>query len=356
MSDTVTYFSRFCIDLTEVCNLRCRHCLLDIEENQKLTLDWPIIQRIIKDAAMMGDVKEIAFVGGEPFLEFDTLVRSVNLCNTLGIRPSVVTNGFWAISEKEAKYILSSLGGLWNLCVSTDIFHQEFVPIERIRNVILSCHDLGIECHVYVSHLNNPENEIKLIISQLEGLDGLFELKQQPVIFIGRAEKEIDIKTIFKYDPRRKSCDCIDSPLVTCNGNVIACCGAAITWPDGHPLQLGNIHNQNLIEIRRAAELNPILHAIRLEGPEKLIQLVQEQAHKEGSVFIPPPINQVTDLCSLCKYIIADQYNFHLLLRAMSDPEVLHSIAVGYLIKYSDIGLLLREVELSEKNIESSGG
>lgn len=336
-----TYFSNICIDLTERCNIRCRHCILDVNEPGKPP-GWAVIERLITEAADLQEIQEIAFVGGEPFLEYQTLVKSVALCRRKGLRSSVVTNGSWAKNADAAKKMLGELDGLTTLSVSTDRFHQEFVPVENIKNVIVSCHELGIECHVYISHLNHPESEVEAVKNQLAGLEKYYRVNQQPVLYMGRAAKELDRESIFTYDPGGKMCYCIDSPLIRCDGDVIACCGAAIVWPRDNPLRIGNIHNQTLGEIRRDARLNPVIHALRVGGPDLLVRLVREQADKEDVLFTPPP-NQIRDLCSLCGYIFTNPEYSCLLQRAVSDPAVSHRIAVDCLIEFAEIDLLLEE-------------
>lgn len=100
------------------------------------------------------------FTGGEAFLEYDILVENIALCEELGLEQSVITNGFWALDSHITKQKLKKLKGLRTVNVSTDFFHQEFVPVDRIRNIILSCHELGIECIVRISYLNDPASEI----------------------------------------------------------------------------------------------------------------------------------------------------------------------------------------------------
>ncbi len=102
----------------------------------------------------------------------NNLVESIALCEELGLESSVVTNGFWALNSYISKQKLKKLKGLRTLNISTDSFHQEFVPVDRIRNIIQSCHELGIKCVVRISYLNDPVSEIKIIKKQLTGLDG----------------------------------------------------------------------------------------------------------------------------------------------------------------------------------------
>jgi len=178
-------------------------------------------------------------------------------------------------------------------------------------------------------------------------MEGLYELKHQPVQFLGRATTQIDINSIYSYDPRGKICYSADNPSVNSNGNVLACCGGAIIWPGNHPLIVGNIHYQTLGEIRKAADLNPIIHVLRLWGPNELVHLVQKQAEKEGCPFTLPPMDEIRDLCSLCKYIVGNLNHAELLQRAVRDPEVYHDIAAARLIELGEVNMFLEEGKLN---------
>lgn len=312
-------------------------------ENDPAELGWPVIRRLIGEAAALGDIKEIGFVGGEPFLELDTLMRAVKLCSASGLRASVVTNGFWADNVQNAENILEKLRGLTNLSVSTDSFHQEFIPVDRIRAVISACRTWEIDCDVYLSHLNDPVLEATRIKEQLAGMEGLYTLKMQPVISLGRAAMQIDKNSLYTYDPHGMCCPCVDSPMVSSNGNVVACCGGATVWPSPHPLILGNIHRQTLGEIRRTAILNPVVHILRLRGPGELVRLVRNKAEKEGNGFVPPPSGEIRDICSLCNYIVTDPNYAGLLQRAVWEPEAYHEIAAACLMECAEIALLREE-------------
>jgi organic radical activating enzyme len=343
MDDRKNYFSEFGIILTEKCNIKCKHCIFNCHPDTKTELNWLVIERIIKEAAATKSITNINFTGGEPFLELDTLVNAVNLCNTLGLKSSVVTNGFWAVSENVAKHILKKLNGLVVLNVSTDSFHQEFISIDRIRNVILSGYELGIDIYVRISYLNDPVSEIEYIKKQLIQVEGLYKISQQPVVSIGRAASNIDKNSIFSYDPTGIFCRGIDTPLIVSNGDVLACCSHVLSDLDDHPLLLGNIYNQSLEEIKNAADINPVIHALRLWGPSELVHLVQEQAKKDGCLFIPPLKDEVHNLCSLCKYIVNNQNYIKMLMHAIQDPDVLHEIAVGRLMELGEVSMILKE-------------
>lgn len=59
----------------------------------------------------------------------------------------MVTNAFWAYSLKAAEEKLKRLkeAGLHLINISIDKFHQEFVPIQWVRNAIDAAKSLGIE-------------------------------------------------------------------------------------------------------------------------------------------------------------------------------------------------------------------
>jgi radical SAM protein with 4Fe4S-binding SPASM domain len=61
---------RVSLDLTSVCNLRCRHCRHGTLPGPEIRLDFDQIRRIVDDAAQMG-VFRLTFSGGEPTLRAD---------------------------------------------------------------------------------------------------------------------------------------------------------------------------------------------------------------------------------------------------------------------------------------------
>jgi len=83
-----------------LCNLRCRHCLVDSSPDNKSMafLEPERIREVLGEAASRG-VKEIYFTGGEPFLHRD---MAAILADSLRVAPtSVLTNGT-LITEKLA--------------------------------------------------------------------------------------------------------------------------------------------------------------------------------------------------------------------------------------------------------------
>lgn len=78
------------VELTSACNLRCRHCY-NASGCKSVELDYRILSRVIRQMAK-DNVKNIALSGGEPIL-YSHFWDVLDLCASLNIRTSVITNG-----------------------------------------------------------------------------------------------------------------------------------------------------------------------------------------------------------------------------------------------------------------------
>jgi pyruvate-formate lyase-activating enzyme len=334
-----SFFSNIEIVVTSRCNIKCRHCIYDCQPFSTEQLSKSAIENLIKQAAKLNSLRSVIFTGGEAFLEYDILVENIALCEELGLESSVVTNGFWALDTHITNQKLKKLKGLRTLNVSTDSFHQEFVSVDRIRNVIQSCHELGIECIVRVSYLNDPASEIEIIKKQLKGLDGLYTIFAIPVAPFGRAATLIDTLLIYEYDPNGIPCCGADCPVIDANGDVKFCPGGLFSHQGNSLLKVGNIFKETLETIKKSANLNPIVQMLRLRGPSGLAHLVRNQAIKERVPSLPQ-MEEMRDLCSLCKYVITDSNNAKLLQRAVKNPEICQEIALARFQEFGEISIL----------------
>jgi len=327
------YLSELAISLTNKCNIQCRHCFFGCSPLRSRDLSWEVIERVINEASRLDHIRTIGFTGGEPFLNRNKLTRAVQLCTGLGIESTVISNGFWALSIGKAVEVLKELPGLRRLGLSTDSFHQEFIPIDIIRNAICASAQLGIECTIRISHLKNPVSEIERIHQQLNEVEGLYKTQYQPVQSAGRAAKTIEASSIYQYDVAKAICFTADVPLIGVDGDVAACCGPAATWGNNHLLYLGNVFKDSLGDMLRYADYNPILHALRLWGPSALYRFAQEQAEKEESELTIP--SSMNSSCLLCKYMVSDPTASTLLRRSIRTANVSREIA---LTRLADLG------------------
>jgi radical SAM protein with 4Fe4S-binding SPASM domain len=79
------------IELTDRCNLRCKHCYLSAGAGGQLTLDPELVRTILVDFVAIGGYS-VAFSGGEPLLVSGWTSIVAN-SRSLGLATTVVTNG-----------------------------------------------------------------------------------------------------------------------------------------------------------------------------------------------------------------------------------------------------------------------
>ncbi len=273
-------------------------------------------------------------------LHVKRLRHLTSLCKELGLEATVMTNGYWATSREKARKVLESLC-LTGIGLSTDSFHQEFLPIERIRFAIEAAWDLDLHCAVRVCHLEDPGTEVEAIRRQLAVVSGKYHLEHQPVQPYGRARHEVEDETIFRYDTTRAICRSADSPAVNVRGEVTACCGATSYWQGDHLLKFGNIRKDSIEEVMARADRSVALHVLRLWGPGALLELVRQQAELEG-VTLSGANPKDNDICSLCGWLICDPVRSRLLETAAADPAVIRRIAFDRMEQLGETSMMLQ--------------
>ncbi len=133
------------------CNSRCRHCIYG--SSQKWSSDWIteddleiILSRLagkirpsLWGPESVGLNEGLHFTGGEPFLNFELLLKAVRIASELRI-PSlfVETNCYWAEDDKKTREMLMLLksSGLHGIMISVNPFYLEYVPFERTERAI----------------------------------------------------------------------------------------------------------------------------------------------------------------------------------------------------------------------------
>lgn len=111
--------------LTYACNLECDHCFLYCGPRAAGTFTVDQIRETLREARKIGSVEWIYFEGGEPFLYYPLMLEGIKLARDLGFRTGVVTNAYWATSERDAELWLRPFWelGVSDLSISDDSFH-----------------------------------------------------------------------------------------------------------------------------------------------------------------------------------------------------------------------------------------
>ena len=197
--------------LSYMCSSECRHCMYACSPRWRA--DWigeKDLERILTQlsetiqpsrlgARYVGLNHGLHFTGGEPFLNFELLVRAVEKAHELRI-PSIFveTNSFWCFNDRQTRDRLERLrnAGLHGLLVSVNPFILEEVPFERTERAInFGRKVFGSNAMVYQETFLNQfrSHQLKGTLQferylQLFGPDGFSRAELLP---LGRANYEL---------------------------------------------------------------------------------------------------------------------------------------------------------------------
>ncbi len=103
---------------------------------------------IIDQVYSFGKLRQVIFTGGEPFLLGKDLLHCVEYSAKKGLATRIVTNAFWAKTLDSAREMIKTYkeAGLSEINLSCDDYHQEFIPVERIKYANEACLELNLPC------------------------------------------------------------------------------------------------------------------------------------------------------------------------------------------------------------------
>jgi MoaA/NifB/PqqE/SkfB family radical SAM enzyme len=312
--------------MTYKCQVQCPHCIIQAgpHRTEEISLedayDW--IRQI--SAYRFGFIKVLSLTGGEPFFNIQRLKLISDYAKEQDLYVSAVTNGYWASTLEKAIQILDSLPSLMMLQISTDKYHQQSIPFERVKNAMLACNQCNIPYTISICTENENDPEYQ------ETLNNVSDFVDPQVIFTAitfKAGRALQLDTTQNYDTSRtppvSSCGAGGAPIVFPNGKIMACIGPIIDLKTPHPLILGNLKQNSLEEILDQAELNVVLHAIRIWGPKFLIKLVRE-AGLESEL----PKTYIKDsVCHACYELMANPQIVDFLMDLQNDSELVRKVA-----------------------------
>jgi hypothetical protein len=149
------------------------------------------------------------FTGGEPFLNFNLLLKGVRIAHELGIPSTFVeTNSFWCTDDRNTREKLAQLkeSGLNGFLISVNPFITETVPFERtVRAIRISREIFGANLMVYQEafHRQFKELDVKSTISFEEYLQkvGLSGMGLAELLPLGRTNYKL--KDLYRKYPAK---------------------------------------------------------------------------------------------------------------------------------------------------------
>lgn len=274
-------FYEMSFELTNKCNLSCRHCLRD-KVDMKSYISLELFDKILKQAKSY-NLKHIAFTGGEPTLhpQFDKIIDTVV---RYGYTYHFVTNAWnfpsvWkTLNDPESPGRLGKLSGISiSLDGATDETHDYIRGKGSFRKImqaisILKVKGIDISVQITVNKKNFDDIEKMAVLASELGLKRLFyaHLEPTPLAFeqdlvlspeqYREAEQRVEkLKSIMKIDINFSlghhepvlfyQCRALTmySPNIDYKGRLTFCC--QISGYTGSPDELDIIADLNTVSL-----------------------------------------------------------------------------------------------------------
>lgn len=316
--------------LTYHCQAACAHCILRAGPQRRERVSLEDARRWIREIASYrdGHVIVLSLTGGEPFSDLDHLRSVMELATDASLHLSVVTNGFWGVSRQRARNVLESLPRIGFLSISTDVYHQSFVPFERVENVIHACKDRGVPYYISIVTESEDSADYQRIRAAVLETTAPDAIRTGVTFPVGRAEQIRDqLRYPLTKDPPREACQASSSPCIFPDGRVYGCIGPLLELRGAHPLLVGNVREHSVAEVFDAAEINVVLHALRLWGPSRLVAMLR------GTPLASRlPVKYVAgSVCNACHALFADDALRGRLMALQDDAEFRRFVAYARL-------------------------
>lgn len=281
--------------VTNACNLKCKHCMLDSGKKVPHELTTEEGKRLINDAAKLGAVK-FAFTGGEPLMRPD-IFELIDYAQSTDVQVCMATNG--TLMDDEMARRLSETG-LYSFGMSIDGVgkkHDDFRGQEGTFDLAMRGFEaarragLRFQFHTTVGKYNI--DDMPQLVDLADELE-IYRIYLVHLVTIGRGVNEPDIdkeesKWLFDFIiERQKTTNVWLKPI--CNPQFwiylkskmdfdfdITGCTAGITrfhiFPNGDvtpcaylPVVAGNVREQSFYEIYKNSEVFKNLRERNLKG------------------------------------------------------------------------------------------
>lgn len=165
------------IHMTYQCTAACDHCRFKCTTDSAPVIDFDMAMRCVTELKRLNNLDLVVLLGGEPGLFPDLTHALTSAIRQLNIAVRIETNASYAISEERAYTFLQPLYALdASVMFSLDAFHEDFIPLSRIKHAVQVSNDAGGEYCLEMPYLDMSRREHPLD-QRTDTL--LTELKQQ---------------------------------------------------------------------------------------------------------------------------------------------------------------------------------
>jgi hypothetical protein len=281
--------------LTYHCNIACRHCYNNSGphlKKQRIALE-PMLA-IIAQMPSIG-VGHLNLTGGEPFLypeDLAAMIAAGRASGLLGIR--INTNGYWATTDERARQTLERLSRAGfmrehgdHLKISAGIYHQEFIPFDRVLTLARSYHAMfGRRLRIDFETASGDSEAARQVRDQINdaGLSERVRLVFRGVELLGRAQELQDIAT----HPIASACHAIDEIVFDPDGSARPCCGLN---NENQGVIIGKLKAHTLQDLVKRMQNDPILQFLAKNPMRGIFQYLEKSENPNG----------YSGICHLCQ-------------------------------------------------------
>lgn len=276
------------IILTYKCSIACRHCCFACSPNKPdVFISKDDAVEYLREFWQLDRVIHIA--GGEPFTFYERLLEIVQEASRLGVPPHFVeTNASWCVSDEltEKRYQELKSAGLLGIYISADMYHQEFVPSDRVRRGIRIALEIFGSENVAAASADSDFEALAEITTDEERLRE--RVLSGPPVLVGRAARSLahylDKRPIQELDLHspwgtyRTSWDFNWEIHVDPYGNVQTNCGVVLFNAQKHPLAAYFLSG-------KFKEDNPIAKVLCEQGVWGLLKLAEEHGYQRKDSY-----------------------------------------------------------------------
>jgi hypothetical protein len=293
--------------VTYRCISHCKHCQVDGRQraSKPAALSPELAARAVRELCAAYPISSVMTFGGEPLMYPETVYAAHAAARDCGIPGlGVITSAGMPRRGEDFRTVARKLAesGVNSMCISVDAFHQEYIPLEVVRQNVGALLEAGIKrlewnvAWVISPDHDNPWNaRTRQIVSALADL---------PVAYRGDRPMNVTpmgyaLENLTEYLPPRMRYPtgrCGELPYTEPLDDI----HCVSVEPDGSlsvcfDLKIGSLHGENAADIcqRYDPYQSPLSRIILEKGPPGLL----EEAHQRG---IQPDPRGYASACSMC--------------------------------------------------------
>lgn len=307
----MSMLSSIVFSCTDQCPIQCKFCGAECGPDGKDSLSLDDMISVIDKVYDYGKLQMVVFTGGEPTLLGKDLISAIEYCSDKNLWTRIVTNAFWAHTAQKAENVLQSFidAGLSEINLSCDDYHQEFIPLDRIKYANDACIKLDLPCLIghkimkdYTLSIDYLENYLG---HPLTVFDPLNDNPKNNIISTGytvpvaKDMHQIPDKDILYPDAEhvwKGPCKTLlQRVIITPRKELSICCG--MIRRNVEEIVFGSLEKCSLEELIITAHQDLIVNWLALEGPYGIMKFILK---KNPEIVFR---KQYVNICHLCSEI-----------------------------------------------------